>query len=115
MIVAYFIAKRKGYDQHAYIKQTIKEKALITWQAIPSLGLIIVVIGGIIGGVFTATEGACIAVLYSFILSLCYRSISWADMKKSVLKLLKSPASCYLLSGLQPSCLGPWRLQAYLT
>lgn len=82
MVVAYFIAKRKGYDKHAYIKQSFKEKALITWQALPSLGLIIVVIGGIIGGVFTATEGACIAVLYSLTLSLCYRSISWADMKK---------------------------------
>ena len=39
--------------------------------------LIIVVIGGIIIGVFTATEGSAIAVVYALILSICYRSLSW--------------------------------------
>lgn len=82
MVVAYFIAKKKGYDGHTGPRPTIKQTLMILWQAIPSLGLIIVVIGGIIGGVFTATEGACIAVLYSFTLSLCYRSITWRDMKQ---------------------------------
>jgi len=81
MVVAYFIAKKKGYVAHNVPKRTFKEIINIIWQATPSLGLIIVVIGGIIGGVFTATEGACIAVLYSFTLSLCYRSISLADMR----------------------------------
>ena len=37
--------------------------------ALPSLGLIVVVIGGIVGGIFTATEAAAIAVLYALILS----------------------------------------------
>ncbi|WP_027695253.1 TRAP transporter large permease [Vibrio litoralis] len=82
MVVAYIIAKRKGYDKHAVERHTLRQVASIVWQAVPSLGLIFVVIGGIIGGVFTATEGACIAVLYSFILSLCYRTISWQDIKQ---------------------------------
>ena len=38
--------------------------------------LIVVVIGGIIAGVFTATEGSAIAVVYALILSVCYRSLS---------------------------------------
>ncbi|TXR54671.1 TRAP transporter large permease [Reinekea thalattae] len=81
MILAHFIAKKKGYGtQHGH-KVTLKQALKITWQAIPSLGLIFVVIGGIIGGVFTATEGACIAVLYALILSLIYRSIKRADFK----------------------------------
>ncbi|MCQ1061024.1 TRAP transporter large permease [Photobacterium sp. DNB23_23_1] len=82
MAVAYFIAKRKGYVQKHEEKKSIKDIFKIVWDATPSLGLIVVVIGGIIGGVFTATEGACIAVLYSFILSLCYRSLN--------IKLLKT-------------------------
>ncbi|MGB5445001.1 MAG: TRAP transporter large permease [Psychromonas sp.] len=81
MVVAYFIAKKKGYDKHEVTRHSLKEVVTIIWRAVPSLGLIIVVIGGIIGGIFTATEGACIAVLYSFALSLCYRSISWADLR----------------------------------
>ncbi|NLS13765.1 TRAP transporter large permease [Vibrio sp. SM6] len=80
MVVAYFIAKKKGYHSIA-ARVTAKQALVTTWRAIPSLGLVVVVIGGIIGGVFTATEGACIAVLYAFFLSLAYRSLSWQDMR----------------------------------
>ncbi|WP_413284255.1 TRAP transporter large permease [Vibrio sp. MA40-2] len=80
MVVAYIIAKKKGYKSTA-IKLTIREKLVITWRAIPSLGLVVVVIGGIIGGIFTATEGACIAVLYSFGLSLCYRTLGLKELR----------------------------------
>jgi len=82
MIVAYFIAKKKGYKTSANDGFTVKDVLRIIWEATPSLGLIFVVIGGIIGGAFTATEGAVIAVLYSFILSLCYRSLKWSDFSK---------------------------------
>ena len=47
-----------------------------TLRAIPSLSLIVIVIGGIVGGIFTATEGSAIAVVYALILSVCYRSIT---------------------------------------
>lgn len=60
-------------------KIPLKEQLIIIWKAIPSLFLIVIIIGGIIKGVFTATEGAGIAAVYSLILSLCYRSL---DVKK---------------------------------
>ncbi|GAD80808.1 TRAP transporter large permease [Vibrio ezurae] len=80
MVVAYIIAKRRGY-RSAAVELSMREKLIITWRAIPSLGLVVVVIGGIIGGIFTATEGACIAVLYSFGLSLCYRTLGTKELK----------------------------------
>lgn len=55
-----------------------------TLRAIPALSLIIVVIGGIIAGVFTATEGSAIAVVYALILSLLYRSLSWRSFWRIV-------------------------------
>jgi hypothetical protein len=46
-----------------------------------SLLLIVIVIGGILAGVFTATEAAAIAVVYSFILAvLVYREVKWSDL-----------------------------------
>ena len=45
-------------------------------RAIPSLSLIFVVIGGIVGGIFTATEGSAIAVVYALILGICYKNIT---------------------------------------
>lgn len=81
MLVIYFIAKKKGY--RAKTKFTVKEAVQIIIQALPCLLLIIIVIGGIIGGIFTATEGSVVAVVYSLVLSLfVYRSISLKDLPK---------------------------------
>ena len=52
MIVIYYFAKKKGYKSSA--KYTASEKVKVFFQAIPCLLMIIVVIGGIISGIFTA-------------------------------------------------------------
>ncbi|PAD16376.1 TRAP transporter large permease [Shouchella clausii] len=80
MIVAYFIAKKNHYTISEKIG--LKEANRIIIQSIPSLLLIVIVIGGIVAGIFTATEGAAVAVLYSLILSLIYRSLTWAHIPK---------------------------------
>lgn len=46
------------------------------WRAVPSLGLIVVAIGGIVVGFFTPTEGSAVAVVYALLLSFVYRTIS---------------------------------------
>lgn len=87
MAVVYFIAKKRGY--RAKTKFTAKEAGNVIIQALPCLLLIVIVIGGIIAGIFTATEGSVIAVVYSLFLSLfIYKSITWKDIPK----LLKDSA-----------------------
>lgn len=79
MLVIYFLAKKNGY--RSKVKFTAKEKASIIIQALPCLLLIVIVIGGIIFGIFTATEGSVVAVVYSLILSLFfYKSIKLKDL-----------------------------------
>lgn len=79
MIVIFCIAKKRGYRSSATF--TAKEKWNIFLQALPCLLLIIIVIGGIIGGIFTATEGSVVAVVYSLLLSLFgYKSIKIKDL-----------------------------------
>ncbi|HBA96774.1 MAG TPA: hypothetical protein DCZ23_01565 [Lachnospiraceae bacterium] len=79
MIVIFCIAKKRGYRSST--KFTAKEKWNIFLQALPCLLLIIIVIGGIIGGIFTATEGSVVAVVYSLLLSLFgYKSIKAKDL-----------------------------------
>lgn len=79
MLVAYFIAKKQGYRSSERV--TLKQALKTTVEAIPSLLLIIIVIGGIISGVFTATEGSVVAVAYSLILSLFfYKTIKIKDL-----------------------------------
>ena len=81
MAMVYFMAKKRGYRSTA--KYTAAEAFKIFLQALPCLLLIIIVIGGIIAGVFTATEGSVVAVVYSLILSLVfYKSIKLKDLPK---------------------------------
>lgn len=85
MAVAFVIAARRGYrsKERVSAKQALK----ILWQAVPSLLLIVVVIGGILKGVFTATEGSVVAVVYSLVLSvLVYRTIKWRDLPRILLE-----------------------------
>jgi tripartite ATP-independent transporter DctM subunit len=51
-------------------------------RALPSLGLIVVAIGGIVAGFFTPTEGSAIAVLYALALSFIYRTISVKELPR---------------------------------
>ncbi len=86
MAVAFVYAKKNNYPTSGGVK--ISEAIKITLDAIPSLLLIVIVIGGIVGGVFTATEGAGICVLYCLILSIFYKTITF----KSFMDILLNSA-----------------------
>ena len=86
MVVAFVYAKKHKYPTTGWVG--MKEAVRVTFRAIPSLLLIIIVIGGIVSGIFTATEGAGICVLYCLILSICYKSINI----NSFMKILVSSA-----------------------
>lgn len=90
MIVAGIMAKRRGYI--AKNSMTLKDCVKVTMDAIPSLSLIIVVIGGILGGIFTATEASAIAVVYSLFLSLCYRALDLRKLPEIFLNTAKMSA-----------------------
>ena len=81
MAVIYYFAKKKGY--RSAVKYSFSEKVKVFFQAIPCLLMIVIVIGGIISGIFTATEGSVVAVVYSLILSLFfYKSIKVSELPK---------------------------------
>jgi tripartite ATP-independent transporter DctM subunit len=75
MVVAYFSAKRRGYGADRTL-HSLSEVTRVFLRAAPSLMLVVIVIGGILGGAFTAIEGSGVAVLYSLILALVYRKLS---------------------------------------
>ena len=70
-----------------------------TFAAIPSLSLIIVVIGGIVAGIFTATEGSAIAVVYALVLGILYRNITLESFWKIVVDSAKMSGMVVFLIG----------------
>lgn len=97
MIVAYFIAKRKGYKSDERVPFRLALKVFI--DAIPSLLLILIVIGGIIYGAFTATEGSAIAVVYALLLSFIYRTIKVSDLPRILIESTRTTAIVIFLIG----------------
>ena len=97
MALAYYYAKRLGYKPSPIIGIRAKLKTFI--DAIPSLFLIVIIVGGILGGVFTATEASCIAVVYSLLLSLCYRQMTWMSLYQVFLSSAKTSGMIIFMIG----------------
>lgn len=83
-LVAMYFSLKENYPKQESI--SFQEKKVIVFQAFPSLLMIIIVIGGVVGGIFTATEGSGIAALYSLILSLIYKSLDMKKLKEIIIE-----------------------------
>ncbi|WP_027643767.1 TRAP transporter large permease [Enterocloster clostridioformis] len=98
IILATIAAKRLGYRSSSEL--TLKIALKTFWQAVPSLLMIVIVIGGILGGIFTATEGSAVAVVYATVLSLIYGSIKVKDIPRIVLDSAKITGTITFMIGL---------------
>lgn len=96
-LVAWF-ARKKGYVSEERVD--LKTAVHVIVDAIPSLLLIVIIIGGILGGVFTATEGSAIAVVYATALSLIYKNIKIRDLPGIILESAKMTGIITFMIGL---------------
>ena len=98
MVVAGIISIRHDYGRG--VKFAFKEGLFKFLSAIPPLFLIFLVLGGILSGIFTATEASAIAVLYAFFLSVfVYKEVKWKDIPDILLQCGITTAVVMLLIG----------------
>lgn len=91
MVISYIIAVKRNYPKER--RYTLKEALIISRDAILGLLTAIIIIGGVISGVFTATESAAIAVIYAFIITFAvYREIPLRVFPKILFNSLKTLA-----------------------
>lgn len=95
MIVAAFFAAKAGYTVGERV--TLRQGIRCFLRAIPSLMLLVIVIGGILAGWFTATEASAIAVLYALLLSFFYKELTWKELPGVLLRSAKTTAIVLLL------------------
>lgn len=96
MIVAGVVAARRKYPRAGRVG--LSEGARTFFRAIPGLLLVVIVMGGIIAGIFTATEASAVAVVYSLVLAVgFYREVGIRDLPGILLKSTETTAIVMLL------------------
>ena len=95
MIVAALFAAKAGYPVGERVP--FKEAVRYFFRAVPSLMLLVIVIGGILAGWFTATEASAIAVLYALLLSFFYKELTWKELPEVLLRSARTTAIVLLL------------------
>lgn len=83
-LVCYIVARRRNYPVEARFSLVEVGRSFLS--ALPSLGLPVIIIVGILTGVFTPTESAGVAVLYVIILGLCHRALTWRSFYRGVVE-----------------------------
>ncbi|MDI6870118.1 MAG: TRAP transporter large permease [Bacillota bacterium] len=97
MIVNYLVARRRHYPVSGR-RSTLKEVAVSFIRSLPALLMPLIILGGIISGIFTATEASAIAVAYALVVGLAFfRTLKWSDLPEIFLETARTTGSVYLL------------------
>jgi C4-dicarboxylate transporter, DctM subunit len=99
MVMVYFIAKRDGLPKET--KASLREMLIAGRDAVPPLLMPVIILGGILSGVFTATESAVIAVVYGVVLSMfVYRELHVRDVPRILVTSAKLTGMVMLVVGM---------------
>ncbi|MBI2746664.1 MAG: TRAP transporter large permease [Burkholderiales bacterium] len=100
LAAAYWVAVKRGYPTHGAFPGW-REVGLAFAAAMPGLLVVVIILGGILSGVFTATESASIAVAWALLITtVVYRSLSWKNFLKACAKACKTTGVVLLLIGI---------------
>ena len=98
LLAAYFVAIKRGYPVGVFPGWPEVVRTFVA--ALPGLLVVVIILTGILSGVFTATESASVAVTYSIILTFfIYRTMTWEKFMVAVAKAVKTTGVVLLLIG----------------
>ena len=101
-IMCLFIAKKRDFPKGEVIP--MREALRICADALWGLMTMVIILGGILSGIFTATESAAIAVIWAFFVTMCiYRDYKWRELPKLVHRTVKTLAIVMILIGFAAS------------
>lgn len=94
-VVVFFKLRKR--DDLRMEKVSGRERWMPVLSALPSFGTAVIVLGGILGGIFTPTEAAGVAVLYMLLLALCYRTMGWRNLRQALTNTVETGGSVLLI------------------
>jgi tripartite ATP-independent transporter DctM subunit len=98
IVLCLYISRRENYPKGDVIP--FRKAVRIVIDAAWGLGTMIIILGGILTGIFTATESAAVACVYAFLVTMfIYRDYKWRDLPKLVHRTVKTVAMVMILIG----------------
>ena len=99
LAAAYLVAVKRGYPSGTFPGWAIVARSLAA--ALPGLFVVVLILGGTLSGIFTATESAAVAVLYAlFLCTVVYRTLKRERFLKAAAKAVKTTGVVLLLIGI---------------
>lgn len=96
MALCYYLAVKHNHPHRE--RRSSKKEILASLKAsLPALGLPAIILGGIISGVFTATEASAVAVFYALIVAVARKQITWKSLYECCVNTAKSTANVMLI------------------
>ncbi len=98
LVAAYAVAVKRGYPAGSFPGWNAVARSFAA--ALPGLAVVVIILAGILTGVFTATESASVAVVYSIVLTFfIYRTMTWQNFLKAAARAVKTTGIVLLLIG----------------
>jgi len=98
MVLAFIISARNKYPKGRVIP--LKEALKITWESLAGLATVVIIVGGVIGGVFTPTESAAVAVVWAFFVTMfLYRDLKWRQLPQLLHGVIRTVAMVMIVIG----------------
>ena len=102
MVLGFIISTRRNYPKGKLVP--LREALRITWEALAGLATVVIIVGGVIGGFFTPTESAAIAVVWAFFVTMfLYRDLKWRQLPQLLHGVVRTVARVMIVIGFASS------------
>ncbi len=98
MVLSFIISTQRGYARGNFVP--LRQALKVTWEALAGLLTVIIIVGGILGGVFTPTESAAVAAVWAFFVTMfIYRDLKWRQLPRVMVGVIKTIAMVMIVIG----------------
>lgn len=95
-VVSYFVAVKRGYTSEVFPGLLVLVQHFFF--ALPGLMTAVIIVGGVLSGIFTVTESGAFGTIYAFLVTIIvYRSLSWEKFKLAVVNSVRTTSMVMIL------------------
>lgn len=95
-VVSYLVAVKRGYSSEVFPGFLILAQHF--FMALPGLMTAVIIVGGVLSGIFTVTESGAFGTIYAFLVTIIvYRSLSWSKFKIAVVNSVRTTSMVMIL------------------